>query len=490
VSIDVDTVEVRCRVPSEVGPRAAAAFEERVRSAVPEALTHMLVVGLAGLESDPRVLFIDALTFSLIAGIGEGADAIARRFVQELAKAVWSAIDDARTRSFRDGTEIWACYFEDLASGRALCEPWHDAFAGYRHVPASATLRSLIEQDPRRALLALGRLCARSLSRVSGLLDEADGRRSLQAILSIASRPCRDGPMIDSVLARIGDEPMEDVRGALTFVVTLQREFGQSADAHTLELAEQRREELSGVGGEAPGATVGAAALRQSAQRSRVTERFATGVREPSGSTQHPVPRHPRHSMRSGGFWLLLGRALRSDEEPLSLANAYGCAAAAFGASAPEIWADSALRSLLALPRDDATLVERLAGTLAAPARRPAYGPSASDRPLRTRRKDLSELRAAVQRMNVSGVAGHRLAAQAYALLRSYARRLPGFSAASNDFLRKNFLGVTAEAHDLGRRIHVRISAPPLQVIWRITGAGEANYALPDGRQLVVEMVP
>jgi hypothetical protein len=74
----------------------------------------------------------------------------------------------------------------------------------------------------------------------------------------------------------------------------------------------------------------------------------------------------------------------------------------------------------------------------------------------------------------------------AYAALTAYARRLPGFAESSFAHLWKNLLATPATLRLHADLIEVALTPPPLDVIWRISGADRAAYVLPNGRRVRV----
>jgi hypothetical protein len=72
--------------------------------------------------------------------------------------------------------------------------------------------------------------------------------------------------------------------------------------------------------------------------------------------------------------------------------------------------------------------------------------------------------------------------------LRYYASRLPGFSESSFAHLWTNLLSTPATIRAGANQFLVGLAPPPLDVVWRISGAGAANYELADGRRVIVEV--
>ena len=180
---------------------------------------------------------------------------------------------------------------------------------------------------------------------------------------------------------------------------------------------------------------------------------------------------------RHGGVWLLLPYLL--DHEPAAILTALALTA---GTEAPEVWRDGLLRDALGIPSDDAEIVDALT-THDGP--REATSPP---RPFAMRRRDQKHLLAAAAGLAVPAPllrAPMRLATHA---LRRYANRLPGFSELSFAHLWTNLLSAPATIRTGANGFYVGLAPPPLDVVWRISGAGAANYELPDGRQVNVEV--
>jgi hypothetical protein len=74
----------------------------------------------------------------------------------------------------------------------------------------------------------------------------------------------------------------------------------------------------------------------------------------------------------------------------------------------------------------------------------------------------------------------------AYAALSAYSRRLPGFADSSFAHLWKNFLATGATLRVHGSTIDVTLTPPPLDVIWRTSGADRVAHVLPNGRGIRV----
>jgi len=70
------------------------------------------------------------------------------------------------------------------------------------------------------------------------------------------------------------------------------------------------------------------------------------------------------------------------------------------------------------------------------------------------------------------------LTVAAAAIMRSFARRLPGFASSSLPFLYSNFLDISASLDEEAERRVVRLGRPPLAVILSVNGMFRSTYRL------------
>ena len=196
-----------------------------------------------------------------------------------------------------------------------------------------------------------------------------------------------------------------------------------------------------------------------------------------------------------GGIWLLLPHVLTALDHDTALAPVALCALAlAAGDDASSVWRNDLLRATLDL--DDEVLSrfrERggpVAGFLGGHSTRGKATDEAtefhSSHPRSLRRRNLAHLRRGIVQLNAPRAFARAGARVAYAALSAYARRLPGFGDASFAHLWKNFLATEATLRIRDRAIDVLLAPPPLEVIWKISGADRAAYVLPNGRSIRV----
>ena len=98
----------------------------------------------------------------------------------------------------------------------------------------------------------------------------------------------------------------------------------------------------------------------------------------------------------------------------------------------------------------------------------------------------MSHLRCGVIQLNLPGAVTRVATRVAYVALSAYARRLPGFAESSFAHLWKNFLATPATLRVSTGATEVMLAPPPLDVIWRISGADRATYVLPNRRSIRV----
>jgi len=181
----------------------------------------------------------------------------------------------------------------------------------------------------------------------------------------------------------------------------------------------------------------------------------------------------------AGGFWLLLPQVLQ-----YGVATAYCAVTLTAGRHARLLWDKAELRRVLGLSQDNGELLEALA--IASRAR--GGGEHATGQP--TASQHGAERAALLRTGRALGIPTSRLRTLVpigLEALRGYAQRLPGFHESGVAHLWTNFLATRAVVRESGGEIRVGLAPPQLDVIWRLSGAGRARYALADGRAVVVD---
>jgi hypothetical protein len=530
MTIEVGALTLRMLRPRElaadlVGARASL---ERLLEAVRQRLEPALARAFAWLEDDPRVIFIESLEFQLCVEVDRPPEELAAMVAAQIARRLHAKLADPGVACFRDRAERLARFLLDLSRGAAYTKPWHECFAGLKLLPVSAILRTLIEAQPPVALDALSRLALPDREGIVRALTSGDAARAAAAVIDPGSRACHDPQQVAQSLAQLGrawdgsdpvhrvllaaalakeglslDEETLATAEALTRVAARASDpaAAAGATATSADLATPDREARA-LGLDAPGIAGGAARSR------RELESLLQAARQLSQSI--PADSAGLIEITRAGAWLLwphllerlsamqqsTPQALESAEPAVSAASlttalAFAAFALAWGAEAGEVWADHGLRRLLDLPSEDDALLEvlRAAGTQwdLKPSTPRLRGPDLA-RPLGLRRRDLEELVCAGAALGLPTPLARRLAQLGYRALRGYACRLPGFGASSNAFLRRQFLATRGVLSRDGTGIRVRLAPPPLDVLWRISGAGCAAFSLPDGTPVRVEV--
>jgi hypothetical protein len=189
------------------------------------------------------------------------------------------------------------------------------------------------------------------------------------------------------------------------------------------------------------------------------------------------VRQAPEQFARHGGVWLLLPYLL--DHAPATILIALALTA---GTDARGVWRDDLLRDALGISSEDDELVDSLT------ARDGPRGAASLPRPFAVRRRDQKHLLAAAMALGIPMSLLRVPTRLATHSLRRYASRLPGFSESSFAHLWRNLLSTPATIRVGANQLLVGLTPPSLDVIWRISGAGAANYELPDGRRVIVEV--
>jgi hypothetical protein len=104
------------------------------------------------------------------------------------------------------------------------------------------------------------------------------------------------------------------------------------------------------------------------------------------------------------------------------------------------------------------------------------------------RRRDMHHMKAAVAALGLSHACARGPMRVSTRAMRAYARRLPGFADSSFIHLWTNLLSTPGTVSRRDQAIDIVLSPPPLDIVWRISGAGSARYGLLDGRIVNVEV--
>jgi hypothetical protein len=487
-SLAIEQLTVECHVPAADEERRARGILDRVLSSVQHELPAYLDRLLAAEGDSDAIIVIDTLRFDATINAAWPRDRIARVLAAQLSRSLWRALERPDAIRFADRPEMVARFLVDLAQGAAYARDWHRAFDGLRVLPASAIVRTLITDEPLESRTALSRLLPADLDRVLALLSRGDAERALTALLRAASSDVACDPAV-IVAAALSQRclSLDTPQQQLALAIAIARQPDAEANDGALAIA-RALFRLAATGGAASAAgtdqfqtllrrlaaegDAGALALVQSGRARFGAEAVEAAVKALQG--EQPQAEVRELHTTCGGAWLLLPWILNAvDDHP---ALALHVLAASAGARAAEVWHSAPLREALDL--DDERLAHAARATRALGDIAPV--PASASREIEEQNR--AHIRLGLAPLDLPRGAARvvgRLAAQA---MTAYARRLPGFAESSFRYLWDNLLATEAAIRFNAEAIEVALKAPPLDVIWKITGADRASCALPGGR--------
>jgi hypothetical protein len=472
-ALTIERLAVDCHMPKSLADdtRRAKEILDRILSSATRELPECLQRALASEPASDMIAFIDTLHFDVTISTEWPRDEIARAFAMQVLRSLWGALDDPSTIRFKDRPEMLARFVLDLAQGHAYTRNWHLRFAGLRLLSTSGIVRSLIVDEPVVAAAGLARLLPSDLQKVAALLNESDAERALLEILGSAQSSVEADPVVvATTIVSQGCLSLQKPQQQLSFAIAMERQTGAVANKGILALARSLLELASKPDGAMPTAA----------------KSDESSVAEAVRILKQELPRQDgsERSSRCGGIWLVLPHVLAVLGHNMELAPVALCALAlAAGDDAVTVWRDDLLRATLDL--DDAALSGSVS-TFRTEQPSDAPAESHSPPPYSLRRRNLSHLRCGVIQLNLPGALTRLATRVAYVALSAYARRLPGFAESSFAHLWKNFLATPATLKVSTSAIEVMLAPPPLDVIWRISGADRATYVLPNGRSIRV----
>lgn len=497
MTLSIRKFALECRTPAGADPARAGDVLDRTLTGVRRDLPHLLRRALGPEADKVGIVFIDRLAFDAVISTDWSQEAIADEIGRQVLRSLWAGLSNPETLRFADNAELRARFLLDVADGAGFTRDWHRLFVGLKLLPASAIVRTLIEDDAPAALAGLACLSPANTNKIIALMNTMDADRALSAIASCSASPCRDILEIARALVAAGwahlrqsatdtrqDQPFLLRRNAahqIAVAAALFRANGAGADKITQRLADvllvlthapleevlHQLEECQQADKQEKQQVI--ALLRASGNLDEALKSLGRATAEYDGKV------YARH----GGVWLLLPYVMeRTDDPDLTLA----ALALTAGAQAHEVWRDPSLHNALGLSPADTGIVSR---PKSGRDEGVADGPR---RPFGLRRRDLGHLHAAAAIIGISKASLRQAMRLATHCLRRYANRLPGFSESSFAHLWTNLLSTPAMVRSSPSGFYVDLSPPPLDVIWRISGADAANYRLPDGRRVIVEV--
>jgi hypothetical protein len=487
-TLAIEQLTVECHVPAADEERRARDILDRVLASVQHDLPDYLDRLLATEADSDAIIVIDTLRFDATINVAWPRDRIARVLAAQLSRSLWRALERPDAIRFKDRAEMLARFLVDLAHDAAFARGWHSAFDGLRVLPASAIVRTLITDEPLESWTALSRLFPADLDRVLALLSRGDAERALTALLQTANSDALCDPAVIAEAAlsqRCLSLNMPQQQLALAIAIARQPDGEANAGALAIARALFRLAATGDVAA-AAGADQFQSMLRRLALEGDAAAlallqnglvRFdAEAVASAVKALQGEQPRADVRELHAtcGGAWLLLPWILNAvDEHP---ALALHVLAASAGARAAEVWHSAPLREALDLDDERLTAAARATRALG---NIEAASASAS--------REIEEQNLAHVRLGLAPLGLPRRAARTVGRLAAhaqiaYARRLPGFAESSFRYLWDNLLATEAAIRYEAEAIEVALKAPPLDVIWKITGADRASFVLPGGR--------
>jgi hypothetical protein len=485
MTLTIRNFAIKCRTPAEADPARSRDVLDRTLAGIRRDLPQFLRHALSGEDDKKDIVFVERLAFEATISADWSEDAIAAEVGRQVLRKLWAHLSDPGTQRFADTAELLARFLLDVAEDAAFTRGWHRMFDGLKALPRSATIRTLIERDAHAALRAIARLDRGGAEKVVAQMNDGDARRALAAITAGSSRPCRDLRQIAEAMVALGPaiyaRASPSARAALRHIAlaaSLFRHTGFSADVTTLRLADVLLAARQS-GASLENLLVSLAEHDDSADRDMVATLMSEDDLEEALAIlgNVTVRQAPEQFARHGGIWLLLPYLL--DHTPTTILIALALAA---GTDARTVCRDDLLRDALRIPSEDDELVDALTAN---------DGPRVAaslPRPFAVRRRDQKHLLAAATALAIPMPLLRQPMRLATDAMRRYASRLPGFSESSFAHLWTNLLSTPATIRVGPNQLLVGLTPPTLDVMWRISGTGAANYELADGRRVIVEV--
>jgi len=471
--------ECRFTGPPEMG----SAIRERATRVA----CHYLVPALQGTlkhwlnRNDEGVWLVRRLACSVVLPADADPDATARAIALALCPALGAALtgdgDGADTIRFASRTMYVARFLVDAAAGGAWGRWYYAPFADLRMLGDSAAMRTLLVADPECGQQALAQLDDQSLARVAATLSPEDETRILEAFtrdhtaadagatFSAAWKGCLRAwqtVVVERVLpAFIRAElphPPPALVDAIRTLTQLQRIIATRPTIGGLGALERR---VAGVAPSVPRPILRAMLEERAAPDETRTVTPFGGLllllRDLDALSSHKWtarwPSPPAGSAAGVLRWLTACLCSGSDRAAAALADE-GLRTLCLGSGAPGL-----------------EKVTRWLARVGANRRRTFLAEIArsSDRRGRLSPRELAWLRFP-RDLGIQSPWNDAIARIASLVLRSFARRLPGFADSEPDYLWRNFLAFDATLEPEPERVVVRCGRPPLHLVLAVTG--------------------
>jgi hypothetical protein len=464
-------------------------IEEIARGPLRRALEEVLEP-LSRWEGD-EVVVLKRLETSFDLDVSQSVDESARRWAAKIARAIVGVLQDGPQASgvarFRSEAAFLARFLVDRTDGHADGKWFYRRYAGLEVLTKSAALRAAILDDVERGVAALRTLDPSELERVVRALGEIDARRVVEtwakgavdaAVLARAIEEATQGDGIRRCEAMQAASPWElavmFVAAGREPVSSMRSEVRARAAAAVAgwlfaERSHQGRERAHGSTEEmrraasppaVDGTLVDPAGVLGLSPDSRARMAARLGARKEAGAL--PV----RESTPFGGLLLLFRHLAEvpieetwSAPRDRAIARLVVLSRCAGLDRSGRVRGDVLVRRLLGVPQE--LSIEEIDAWAAENAARlsPWFG-------------DVDTVGRAAQ----------------YVLC-SFARRLPGFSESSPEYLYDNFLAFPATVEEVAGRWVCRVGRPLLGTVLVLTGALRGSLEIPwlDGMSLRLE---
>ncbi len=480
--LQIRRVQAQYLVPSD--HPAPFSLKDRLDLEIRHSLTQALRASLASWfsKTDTSIWFVRQLELDFAVNAAGSGEDVSRTFTRQFGRALNDTIRDSAESNnvvrFASPADYLARFLSDLAAGVAWGRWYYESFFGLRLLPTSAAIRTAVCDTPDLGKAALLQLRTGELSDVLRALNAQDARLVLDTLTKgLTAGDQFDAHQVGWSLLRLRDidwfDGMNEWCRALGLYLHVVREHAETVlnFPELVDLLSCSPDQLRQVSTELDAI--------------RAKTRIAT-----SDNEQRNTP--------CGGIFLLLPLL---DELPLEECSCdwpHADDAAAISlirflisvkslgpANGQRTFADPLLRDLLLIPP-----------TLSVDALK-EWQSSITSSHLDTFLKTLidwqrSQGRVTDQRQLENDLAylsppdslrftlklDHALNIAAQHILRSFARRLPGFAGSTLPYLWSNFLDFPASVEEESTRRVVRVCGPPLRLVLGLTGMTRQTYRL------------
>jgi hypothetical protein len=496
-----------------------ARLDPVLREAVPRALGSVL----DSPASSDDVWLIRRLQVDLsVSPAWHGAElarACGTSVARSISRALENGADGANVRHFDDRAAYLAAFLLDLAENNAWGKWQYALYDGLRMLPVSRALLAAMTGTAATGMTALRRLLPFDRDRVINALSSTDARIALDTI-SAGQVELSDGLQLAwpawRAMAEAGRRPADDWRGALGLYLETSGRAEVAAGRSLAVVCRALLHLIDGLGtwsSETADRVVRALGHGRVAALHRAAGAGSAEVLGPLLGSAHSTLREIAETLRTDAIgveqpatgdarrWTLFGGAF------LLLSSLTDLGLDSVAAVCPPLGGVSPL-DLLRFATVAVCFGERQLAALADSVLRDQFGigPAASPSAIMSWVDEWPEesCRAAecavagqprpadlaffLARVKAPAAARLALAGLSHALLRAFARRLPGFAASSPAYLARNFLDVRASVEEQTAGRIVRLGRPPLGLVLDLTGITRSSFTPPwgDGRPVLL----